>query len=243
MNMLAAIALPSSAVAIAVASTKDTPSTRRRLDRALQALGRQGESALRVNSPGITSAVFTTSAVCPSFGGQHLLVVPVTTRSQPSTRCARSHAHADGVDVVLVLASRTAVDRAALLGEAGHVDHAQTLAFEMRRHAEDRADGHDARAADAGHDHVEGAVDGEDRRIGQRVNAMPSVAAVSGTAFLILAPCTVTKDGQKPFTQESPCCSSTGRSGACGRTRSRRAARRRSWTAPSNRRRPRRRDR
>ena len=37
---------------------------------------------------------------------------------------------------------------------------------------------------------------------GSGLNATPSVAAVSGTAFLILAPCTVTKDGQKPFTQE-----------------------------------------
>ena len=44
MNMLAAIALPRSAVAIAVASTKDDAvRARRRLDRALEALGRQRE--------------------------------------------------------------------------------------------------------------------------------------------------------------------------------------------------------
>jgi len=38
--------------------------------------------------------------------------------------------------------------RAALLGEARHVDHAHTLVLEMRRHADDRADRHDAGAAD-----------------------------------------------------------------------------------------------
>ena len=31
---------------------------------------------------------------------------------------------------------------------------------------------------------------------------MPAVEIVSGIAFLTLAPCTVTKEGQKPFTQE-----------------------------------------
>ena len=31
---------------------------------------------------------------------------------------------------------------------------------------------------------------------------MPAVETVSGIAFLTLAPCTVTKDGQKPLTQE-----------------------------------------
>ncbi len=41
-----------------------------------------------------------------------------------------------------------AVDRAALLGEAGHVDHAAGLVLQMRRHAEDGTDGDDARAAD-----------------------------------------------------------------------------------------------
>ena len=37
---------------------------------------------------------------------------------------------------------------------------------------------------------------------GSGANAMPSVETVSGTAFFTFAPCTVTKDGQKPFTQE-----------------------------------------
>ena len=43
-------------------------------------------------------------------------------------------------------------DRAVLLRQADHVDHAAALALDMRRHAENMADGDDAGAADAGDD-------------------------------------------------------------------------------------------
>ena len=91
--------------------------------------------------------------------------------------------------------------RAALLGEAGHVDHAAALAFEMRGHAEHGADGDDAGAADAVDDRRPALARQRKRRgagtpsSGSAVPAMPS-------ALRILAPCTVTKDGQKPLTQE-----------------------------------------
>ncbi len=49
-----------------------------------------------------------------------------------------------------------AVDGAALLREAGHIDRAAALAFEMRRHAENGADRDDARAADAGNQNAVG---------------------------------------------------------------------------------------
>ena len=58
-------------------------------------------------------------------------------------------------------------DGAALLGEAGHVDHAAALAFQMGRHAEDRADGHNAGAADAGDDHAVIPVEHGHGRLGQ----------------------------------------------------------------------------
>ena len=61
-----------------------------------------------------------------------------------------------------------AVDRAALLREAGHVDDADALALEMRRHAEHAADGDDAGAADAGDDDAVGLADLRQRRLGQR---------------------------------------------------------------------------
>ena len=44
--------------------------------------------------------------------------------------------------------------RAVLLREAGHVEHRRALPFEMRRHPDQRADRHDAAAADAGDEHV-----------------------------------------------------------------------------------------
>ena len=82
----------------------------------------------------------------------------------------------------------------------GHVDDADALAFEMGGHAEDGADGDDAGAADAGDDHPVG---------------LPSIAAAPAPAApayrrqrrrrgraCSFAPSTVTKDGQKPFTQE-----------------------------------------
>ncbi len=93
-----------------------------------------------------------------------------------------------------------AVDRAALLREAGHVDDADALAFEMRRHAEHAADGDDAGAADAGDDDAVRLADRRQHRIGQRGCASPS--ATAPCRFFGLPPCTVTKDGQKPLTQE-----------------------------------------
>ena len=49
------------------------------------------------------------------------------------------------------------IDRSALLREAGHVEHGHALSLDVRGHAEDGADRHDARAADAGDEHAEGA--------------------------------------------------------------------------------------
>ena len=46
--------------------------------------------------------------------------------------------------------------RAALLREARHVEHGGALAFEMRRHADQRADRHDAGAADPGDENAIG---------------------------------------------------------------------------------------
>ena len=59
-------------------------------------------------------------------------------------------------------------DRPALAGESGDVDHRGSLAFQMRRHGDERADGDDAGAADAGDDDGMAAVERRQaRRIGQ----------------------------------------------------------------------------
>ena len=69
--------------------------------------------------------------------------------------------------------AHVAEHRAALLRQPGHVEHADAAAFEVRRHAQNAADGDDAGAADAGDDDVVGLVD---RRqlfwIGQRRQIM-----------------------------------------------------------------------
>ena len=80
------------------------------------------------------------------------------------------------------------------------------LAFEVRGHRDQRADRDDARAADAGHQHVERAGPGVRRRQRQLVDrggkrAAPAPRARAG-ALLQLAAVTVTKLGQKPLTQE-----------------------------------------
>ena len=62
-------------------------------------------------------------------------------------------------------------DRAALLRQAGHVEHRDALALEMRRHAEDRADGHDAGAADAGDQDAVGLVEAGQGGLRQRDSA------------------------------------------------------------------------
>src|SRR6185437_17141246 len=64
--------------------------------------------------------------------------------------------------------SDVAVDRAALLREAGHVDDAGALAFQMRGHADDGADSDNAGAADAGDDDAVGMISQRKARAWQR---------------------------------------------------------------------------
>ena len=141
-----------------------------------------------------------TTRVWPALMAPSTFLLPATTLSPPSTRSAPAAGDADGVDLLRRIGDADmAVDRAALLREAGHVDDAGALAFQMRGHADDGADGDDAGAADAGDDDAVG-------MIGQRQLGSGSAGQFAGSAtpspFLSLAPCTVTKDGQKPLTQE-----------------------------------------
>ena len=90
-------------------------------------------------------------------------------------------------------------DGAVLLREAGHVEHAAALAFQMRRHAEQCADRHDTGAADAR--------DEQCRRgwRSTRAKARSACGKSTPSAFFGLRswpPSTVTKLGQNPFTHE-----------------------------------------
>ena len=90
--------------------------------------------------------------------------------------------------------------RAALLRQPGHVQDHAGLALDMGGHAEQRADGQHAGAADAADGDVVGPL--------QRRPRAPAPAARRycrdrpARGWRSLPPSTVTKDGQKPFTQE-----------------------------------------
>ena len=74
----------------------------------------------------------------------------------------------DGVNVFGLFGEADVTEhRAALLREPRHVEHADTAAFEMRGHAKDATDGHNAGAADAGDDNVVGLRNSRQRRIGK----------------------------------------------------------------------------
>ena len=186
--MLAPTVLPNSAVATRVASTKwvlsrPASATIARLSRSVGS----EKSALRVKSPGRNSAVLITISVLPVLDrGQHLLVAGDHDVAAEHEIGAAGR-DADGVDVLRPLGdAHVAVDRAALLREPRHVDDADALAFEMRRHAEDAADGDDAGAADAGDDDVVGLSDRRQLRLRQRRPA-PATAANARLPLLELA--------------------------------------------------------
>ena len=74
------------------------------------------------------------------------------------------------------------------------------LALQMRGHAQQRADGDDAGAADAGDEDAVGLVERRQRRLRQRGEVAPCSRAA--LRLRSLPPWTVTKLGQKPLTQE-----------------------------------------
>ena len=97
-------------------------------------------------------SLLTTTRVTPcSMRRQRRRAEAATTMSQPSTRSAPPGRDAHRVQILRRRGdAHMAHHRAVLLRQAGEVEHGAALAFEMRRHAEQRADGDDAGAADAG---------------------------------------------------------------------------------------------
>ncbi len=125
-------------------------------------------SGLRVKSPVMVSWLLTIARLWPGSSFDSASALAETTRSQPSSNWA------------LPAAMRTAwissgwsgdphmaVDRAALLREAGHVEHGAALAFEMRGHAEQGPDRDDAGAADPGDEDAVRLVERGMRGLGQ----------------------------------------------------------------------------
>ena len=200
MNRLVAMESPSSVVARPVASTNSARvRPDRRLDRAFQGLA--GELGIRVadeiGGDGLV-AVDDRAAVADAALGQRVVGRGHhDVAAQQQIGVAGGDAH--GVDVFRPVGDAdVGEDRAALLGEAGHVHDGAALALQMRRHAQQRADGDDAGAADAGDQDVE-------RLLERRQLSAPAALrrpARSGAACVSLPPSTVTKLGQKPLRQE-----------------------------------------
>ena len=99
--------------------------------------------------------------------------------SQPSTRSASPAAMRTAwISSGALRDAQVARDRAALLREAGLVEHGRALAFEMRGHADQRADRDDAGAADAGDQDVPRLREiGRERRLRQSIEIDPAGAA------------------------------------------------------------------
>ena len=122
--------------------------------------------------------------------------------SQPSTRSASPAAMRTAwMSLGLLRDAQVGGHGAALLRQAGLVEHGRALAFQMRGHADQRADRDDAGAADAGDEDVPGlrevAGNAGSRQVGEtsRRRRPPCASAARRHA-------TVTKLGQKPLTQE-----------------------------------------
>ena len=168
--MLAPMELPSSAVASRLASTKWLcPGPAARGDGALEPLGRQRIVGVAGEIAGQEFGGIDHDAGVPRLdGAQHLLVADHDAVAAEH-QIGAAGGDADGVDFLRRIGDAdVAVDRAALLREAGHVDDADALAFQMRGHADDGADGDDAGAADAGDDDAVGMVGQRQARRRQR---------------------------------------------------------------------------
>ena len=92
--------------------------------------------------------------------------------------------------------------RAALLRQARDVQRRAAASVEMRGHAEQRADGDDAGAADAGDQDVVRLVERAQRRRRQHRRTARPESTVRRLRLRSVPPWTVTKLGQKPLTQE-----------------------------------------
>ena len=117
----------------------------------------------------MNSAVLTTTRVVPAF------IAPRHFFGARNNDVATNHevraagGDTNGVNFLgRVGDADMAVNGAAFLREAGHVDDADTLAFEMRCHADDRADRDNAGAADTGDDDSVRMIDQRYRRCRQR---------------------------------------------------------------------------
>ncbi len=154
-----------------------------------------------VNVPGIASYVFEhdARAVGADLRQRPVVVDDDHVATEHEVGLAGGDAH--GVDIGRRLRdAQMAGHGAALLRQTGLVEHGRALAFQMRGHADQRADRDDAGAADAGDEDVPRL-----REVGRELRLRQSGEihfSSPGLRFFRPPPLIVTKLGQKPLTQE-----------------------------------------
>jgi hypothetical protein len=142
------------------------------------------------------SKQLTTPRVRPTAILARASTLAVTTRSPPITALASPVAMRTAWRFGPVGDADVAEHRAALLGQAGHVEHGDALAVEVGGHADQRADGDHAGAADAGDEDAPRLAGGRQRGAGAKRSPCRPRALAHPAAS------TVTKLGQKPFMHE-----------------------------------------
>ena len=169
MNILEPSDCPNKAVASRVASMKCVCSWpgSAEIVRFSFSVGKE-KSALRVNSPGRNSAVLTTHGGRAMFSCRQHLARASHDNIAANNQIGAPSRDPDGVNIFRLLGeAHVAENGAAFLREARHIEHANAAAFEMRRHAENTADGYNAGSADARYDDVVGLLNCRQLRIGQ----------------------------------------------------------------------------
>ena len=206
MNRLVAIELPSSAVASSVASTKSQASAPAAAStESLSVLAGKARSGCRVKSPVMVCVRVDDGARGAGLEAGQRIGAGADDEVAAEQQVGAARAQAHGVQGLGEAPMRTwLITAPPFCAMPSLVEHGGGLAFDMRGHAQDRADGDDAGAADAGDQHAVGLVGhGRQRRARrQRRLGRRSAASCRPCPCRTLPPSTVTKLGQKPLRQE-----------------------------------------
>ena len=150
MNRLVAMESPISAVASPVASMRSASAAAVLIACSILAVSKS-MSGLKTKAAVGCTWLLMTALVTPVWRRDSAAGLAATTRSQAEQQIGAAGGDAHRIKVFrLRREPHVAHHRAVLLRQPGDVEHGAALAFEMRRHAEERADRDDAGAADAG---------------------------------------------------------------------------------------------
>ena len=213
---------PRASVCASIVSTRSAPAANSIFSSSASTLQARHRDCESDSATGI-SCVLASTRVRPRRTVCSASAEAATTMSQASTASACCASMRTWFSAALSLGqAHERQHRAALLREAHEVEHARRVAFEVRRHRDHRADGDDAGAADAGDEQVVRAGPRVRRRQRQLLDQRPRSAPRPGRRARPGASSARRRrrrrsSGKSRWRRSSPCCSSTGRSCACGR--------------------------